>query len=137
MERKPTILVVEDEESILRKLEQQLNDAGYHIITASNGEQALECIKTMSFDLILLDIVMPKKNGFEVLHELRMVNHPTPVIVASSLGHEDDITHAMSLGAREYFLKATHFPNIVSHIDRVLRKKRMTGKKSPMVRKAR
>ncbi len=118
------ILVVEDEQPVLERLEQQLSGAGYSIVTAVDGEQALEHIANNVFDLILLDIVMPKKNGFEVLIELKSKNHPTPVIIASSLGHKDDMRYALQLGAQEYFLKATHFPDIVSHIDRVLRNKK-------------
>ncbi len=115
------ILVVEDEQRVLDRIERQLTKAGYHIVTATNGVQALERVSSDSFDLILLDIVMPIKNGFEVLMELRTRQHPTPVIIASSLGHDDDKEYALELGAIEYFLKATHFPNIVSHIDRVLK----------------
>ncbi|HEX8994102.1 MAG TPA: response regulator [Candidatus Paceibacterota bacterium] len=107
---KNTILVVEDEEFLGRVLVDNLATEGFEVRVATDGEQALEEIKKESPALILLDLLLPKKDGFTVLEkvkgntDLKMI----PVIVLSNLGGDEDIKRALSLGADDYFVKSQH-----------------------------
>jgi len=97
------ILLVEDDESILEMVEKYLRMEGFAITSASNGEEAVQHYLRTSFDLIILDIMMPKLDGWEILQSLRL-NEKTrhiPIIVCSAWGESE---FARSLGA-DYFLK--------------------------------
>ena len=122
----PKILIVEDEEKLLKDLETTLREAGFATKTALNGEEGLKILRQEKepFDAILLDIVMPRQNGFEVLAAMQKVKDAPPIIVTANLGHQDDITEAKKLGAKDYFLKAVHLPNIVNHLKGALEGKR-------------
>lgn len=104
------ILIVEDEKFLVRALQDSLTIEGYKVDTAVNGEEAIEKIKSKIPDLILLDILMPKKDGFYVLQELK--KNPEwktiPVVVLSNLGGDAEIKQALSLGADDYFVKSQH-----------------------------
>ncbi|MBT6954828.1 MAG: response regulator, partial [Candidatus Jacksonbacteria bacterium] len=79
---------------------------GFEVSTASNGVEALEVLEKETFNLVLLDLVMPKKDGFEVLTELKEKKNTTPVIVSSNLGQEEDFKKAEELGAVDYLIKS-------------------------------
>ena len=104
------LIVIEDEESLGRVLKDKLEKEGYEVIVASDGEAGLEAIKKENPDLVLLDLILPKKTGFEVLEALK--NDPEgkrfPVIVLSNLGEDDNIKKAFDLGAIDYFVKTQH-----------------------------
>lgn len=113
------IAVIEDDVFFQKFYSTRLTEKGYEIVVASDGEEGLEKIKTERPNAILLDIIMPKKNGFELLEDLQ--NDPElskiPVLVFSTLGQEDDIKRAMSLGAKDYVNKSFFdFNNLVSKI---------------------
>ena len=103
------IFIVDDDRQLNRMLEFQLSKAGFITRTASDGEAALEILKKEQFDLIFLDLVMPKLPGFEVLAELRRREIKTPVVVLSMLRQEEDVQRAKNLGASEYFVKTPGF----------------------------
>lgn len=118
------ILVVEDEKPMVLALELKLKNAGFKIKTASNGEDALEILSKEKFDLVLLDLVLPEKNGFAVLAEMRGRGDETSVIVLSNLGQKEDIERVEKLGADDYFVKAeTPITEIVEHVKKVFSKK--------------
>jgi DNA-binding response OmpR family regulator len=102
------ILLIEDDKFLRTILEKKLIAEGFEVISAADGDEALEKIISNKPDLILLDIILPKKSGFLVLEnikkdpELRNV----PVLIISNLGQEDDVRKGLSLGANEYFVKA-------------------------------
>lgn len=100
------ILIVEDEKPLARVMSLKLNSAGYQTVVLFDGEQALGVLSKESFDLIILDLVMPNKDGYFVLTELKRLNTKIPVIVASNLGQEEDIKKAKKLGALDYFVKS-------------------------------
>ena len=100
------ILIVEDEKPLARVMSLKLSSAGYQTSVSFDGEQALEILSKESFDLIILDLVMPKKDGYFVLSELKRLNIKIPVIVASNLGQQEDIEKAKKLGAVDYFVKS-------------------------------
>ena len=99
------ILIVEDEELITKILAHKLVAAGYITAIARDGQEALSLLKTEKFDLIILDLVMPHKDGFAVLEELRKRHDLIPVIVTSNLSQDEDINRAMTLGVKKYFVK--------------------------------
>lgn len=113
------ILIVDDEE-ILRKIySDRLTFEGFNIDTATDGEEALLKIKSFAPNLILLDILMPKLNGIQVLEQIN--TDPSlksiPVIVLSNVASDDNIKKALELGAKDYLLKTNFSPNeIISKI---------------------
>ena len=99
------ILVVEDEKPIARPISLKLKFSGFDVCNAYDGQEALEVLKKETFDLILLDIIMPKMNGFEVLAQLKAQGNKTPIIVISNLSQDEDIEKVKSFGAF-YFVKS-------------------------------
>ncbi len=104
------ILVVEDEEVLSKVLEEKLERSGYDVTIAADGDDALVKAKEFAPDLIVLDLMLPKKNGFEVLEVLKSDQEmkSIPVIVVSNLGEDDDIKRSLSLGAADYYVKSEH-----------------------------
>jgi len=102
------ILIVEDDPYIMRVYERKFQAEGFTIATAKNGEEGLEKVKEAKPDIILLDLVMPKKDGFEFVRELRKDDTyaKTPIIVLTNLGQEHDIERAQKLGISAYLLKS-------------------------------
>jgi DNA-binding response OmpR family regulator len=105
---KPKILIAEDDSFICRAYKEGLTKAGFEIAIAHNGNEAIEKIKSAKPDLVLLDLVMPDKNGFEVLEELKMNGtlKKTSVIVLSNLSQESDFKQVKDLGAADYLVKS-------------------------------
>lgn len=118
-----TILIVDDEE-ILRKIySDRLTFEGFQVDTAANGEEALTKIQTTVPNLILLDILMPKLNGLQVLEKLNTVPawKAIPVIVLSNVANDENIKKALTLGAKDYLLKTNFSPNeIINKIKTLL-----------------
>ena len=115
------ILVVDDEQRMVRFIQLNLEQDGFEVITAYNGKEALEQVRTQLPDLILLDIMMPDINGFEVLKKIREVNN-VPVIMLTAKGEEDDRIQGLELGADDYITKPFSPRELVSRIRAVLRR---------------
>jgi CheY-like chemotaxis protein len=101
------ILVAEDDRFLRKAAEMALKRRGYTVVTAANGEEALRTAQSVLPDLVLLDLIMPKLNGFDVLQALKK-DAPTahiPVIILSNLGQERDVQQAMEAGAAAYLIK--------------------------------
>ncbi len=111
------ILIVEDEKPIRQALELKLSKAGFSITPVSNGKDAISKVSKQKFDLILLDLMMPEMNGYEVLAQLKNLNIKTPVIILSNLGQEEDIKKAKEYGAEDYCIKSN--TPISSIVDKV------------------
>lgn len=112
------ILVAEDEPAIAKALELKLTHAGYEVTLAPDGAAALELMKKGSFDMLLLDLIMPKTDGFGVLEALKEKKSKVPVIVLTNLGQEEDLKRVKALGASDYFVKAdTPIADVVSHVE--------------------
>ena len=115
------ILLVEDEEIIMGILEKKLTQTGYQVSVARDGEEGLKAMKEVKPDLILLDIVMPKMGGFEVMEtmvkdqELKKI----PVIVISNSGQPVELDRAQKLGAKDWLIKTEFDPQEV--IDKVVK----------------
>ncbi|MFA6228506.1 MAG: response regulator [Patescibacteria group bacterium] len=102
------VLIVEDDEILLRALYLVFHEGGFTIATATDGETALHMAERTKPNVVLLDLLLPKMNGFEFLKNIKANTNlrATPVIVLSNLGDEEDIKKAKDLGARDYFIKA-------------------------------
>ena len=117
------ILVIEDDKFLRELLVGKLKKEGYATTEAVDGEEGLDAAKKDPPHLIMLDLVLPGADGFEILQDLK--NNPNvskvPVIVLSNLGSREDIDRALSLGAKEFLVKAHHTPQeIVDTIKKVL-----------------
>ena len=102
------ILLAEDDRFLRRAAESRLRQGGFTVITAVDGEEALRIARAEQPDLVLLDLIMPKIQGFEVLKALKddATTRHIPVIVLSNLGQESDVQRAMAQGAIAYVVKA-------------------------------
>lgn len=102
------ILIVEDDNFFREFYASKLREVGYEIQTAQNGEEGLKLINSWQPDMVILDLIMPIKDGFQVLTDLsqNQITSRIPVIVFSTLGQEKDIEKAKTLGARDYINKS-------------------------------
>ena len=104
------ILIVEDEEILSKVMKEEFEAKGYEIKIARDGQEALLLSKSFGPDIILLDILLPKKSGLDVLAELKADSKlkSIPVIVLSNLSGDENIKKALTLGAVDYFVKVQH-----------------------------
>lgn len=109
------ILLVEDEELVISLLEKKLTQEGYEMLIARDGEEGLKKMREESPDLILLDIIMPKMGGFEVMEEMNKDKElkKIPVIVISNSGQPVELDRAKKLGARDWLIKTEFDPQEV------------------------
>jgi len=117
------ILLVEDDRFLRKAAETSLKRHGYHVITAADGEEALRLVRTEQPDLILLDLIIPKVQGFEVLRTLKADAQTAaiPVIVLSNLSQEHDRDATLAAGAMAHLVKANiSLENLVATVDRAL-----------------
>ncbi|RMH72341.1 MAG: response regulator [Gemmatimonadetes bacterium] len=121
------ILVVDDEDSILRLMTFLLKSAGYNVSTAKNGETALEKIKSNAYELIVLDYMMPRIDGYHILKIVKNQYPQTGVIIVTGKGDENVAVDLMKAGADDYVTKPFEGPKLVETVKRVLeiRKKRI------------
>ncbi len=111
------ILIAEDEKPMANALDLKLRSAGFETVLVYDGETAISTLGQSSFDLIILDLILPKKDGFSVLAELKKLKSTTPVLVSTNLSQEEDINKVKELGARDYFIKSdTTLAEIVQKI---------------------
>lgn len=100
------VLIVEDDAALSNILQLKLTSEGFAVTNAYDGEAGLKAIQEGSFDVILLDLIMPKMNGFAVLEEVKKHNISTPIIVCSNLGQDEDIKKAKEFGVKDYYIKS-------------------------------
>jgi len=115
MANQRTILIVEDDGFLVQMYAAKLEMEGFKVVAAIDGEKALRQVKKEVPDLILLDLLLPKKDGFQVLEELKKDSavKNVPVVVLSNLGQKEDIDRCLSLGAKDYLIKAHFVPSEV------------------------
>lgn len=124
VDNKKKILLVEDDVFMLELLSDKLNKSDFEVSVAVDGEACMKALQSLRPNLVLLDIVMPKVDGFEVLR--RMKSSPElasiPVIVLSNLGQKEEVEKAMDLGAKDYIIKANFTTKeIVEKLNKILR----------------
>jgi len=111
------ILVAEDEKPMANALKMKLESAGFAVTLAHNGEDALEALDNDTYPIMLLDMVMPQMDGFDVLEKMNERDEDIRIIVLSNLSQEEDREKAQELGAEEYFVKSD--TSITDIVDRV------------------
>lgn len=118
------ILLIDDDALLIRMYQKKMKNDGYDVATAKNGEEGLTKASEFKPDLILLDIMMPKMNGFEVLKKLKADEdtEKIPVVILSNVGgSEEDVDKGLELGAVSYLVKAGNRPDkVVAKIKEVL-----------------
>ncbi len=116
-----TIAIIEDEDVLREVLAKKFEQAGFTVMEAADGIAGLALIQANKLDIILLDIVMPKMNGFDVLKQLPVTPSSPPILIISNSGQPVEIDRAMNLGARSYLVKAQNTPDqIVEKVKHVL-----------------
>jgi two-component system alkaline phosphatase synthesis response regulator PhoP len=116
------VLVVEDEPVIAFALETDLQSEGYDVAIATTGDDGLRQARTGSFDLVLLDVMLPGKDGFEVCRELRRAGVRTPIIVLTARAHDAEKVLGLELGADDYITKPFNPRELRARIKAVLRR---------------
>jgi DNA-binding response OmpR family regulator len=120
------ILVVDDEERMVRFIRMNLEHDGFQVVEAFNGKQAVQKLRDTTPDLILLDVMMPDIDGFEVLETIRE-GSSVPVIMLTAKGEEDDRVRGLELGADDYITKPFSPREMVSRVKAVIRRTEGAG----------
>ena len=115
------VLIVDDEQRIINFLSSKLRVSGYEVLTASNGLEAIEQIQAQEPDLVVLDVLMPRMDGFETLKELRTFSS-IPVIILSAKGTNADKVKGLGLGADDYLAKPFSPDELIARIEAVRRR---------------
>ncbi len=121
MKKRPYVMVVDDEQSILRLLKRTLEPEGYGVIVADNGRSALDLLEKHGADLVILDIIMPGLDGFQVLDFIRQ-RSSVPVIMLTAKREVNTVRDALDLGADDYIRKPFHSGELLSRIRAKLRR---------------
>jgi DNA-binding response OmpR family regulator len=117
------ILVVEDDPAILKGLEASLKEEHYEVLTATDGEKCHQILKREKVDLIILDIMLPKKHGFDVCRDIRKEGIDTPIIFLTSKKEEMDKVLGLELGADDYVTKPFSIRELLARVKALLRRK--------------
>jgi Response regulators consisting of a CheY-like receiver domain and a winged-helix DNA-binding domain len=116
------ILVIEDEQKVARFLKKGLEAEGYEVETAADGKTGEKCARTEVYDLILLDVLLPKKNGFEILRDLRKDEIRTPILMLTARSATEDIVGGLDQGADDYLTKPFAFNVLLARIRSLMRR---------------
>ncbi len=100
------ILIAEDDPFLVKIMANRLREEGFEVETANDGEEAIQKLEGCSYALLMLDLIMPNKNGFEVLQQMKEDHCDIPVLVFTNLSQEEDKEEVMSLGAKGYYVKS-------------------------------
>jgi DNA-binding response OmpR family regulator len=111
------IIIVEDERPMAKALSIKLQGEGYDVENAYEGDEFFEKIKGKNFDLILLDVMLPKMSGFDILEKLKKDGINTPVIISSNLSQAEDIKKAKDLGAVDFVVKSN--TSLVDFVEKI------------------
>jgi DNA-binding response OmpR family regulator len=118
----PHIVVIEDEQPIRRGVVDALRACGYAVTEAADGARGLEEAVRLRVDLVLLDLLLPRRDGLEVLQELRKVRPTLPVIILTARGGEDDRVRGLKMGADDYVVKPFSARELLARVEAVLRR---------------
>jgi DNA-binding response OmpR family regulator len=127
------ILVVEDEPDMARGLQYNLEARGYDVVLAADGETGYQAALARRPDLVLLDVMLPKRDGFDVCRALRKAEPRLPVLMLTARGGEDDLVLGLKLGADDYIRKPFSIAELIARIEALLRRSAFTGGTPPRV----
>jgi len=121
-----TVLIIEDDATMLRGLKDNFEFKGYHVLTSADGEEGLNAALDKKPDLIILDIMLPKINGYEICRLIRKENLDMPIIMLTAKGEESDILLGLNLGADDYVTKPFSIKELLARAAAFLRRSRQT-----------
>jgi DNA-binding response OmpR family regulator len=127
--KKTTILAADDDPQLLRLVTRNLQLEGYNVLAASDGQQALTQIEQQMPDLVLLDVMMPKMDGFTVCNRVREFSN-VPIIIVTARGQDQDKVRGLDLGADDYLTKPFNVDELLARVRAVLRRTQFTVKDS-------
>ena len=121
-----TIFIVDDDSNIVIALEYLMKRAGYEVVIASDGQEALEYLSANKPSLMILDVMMPHKNGFEVCEQVRSENRfsDMPILMLSAKGREAEMKKGLSLGADDYIAKPFSTHELIERVKSLLQAKK-------------
>ncbi|MDC3418690.1 response regulator transcription factor [Aquibacillus salsiterrae] len=120
---KKTVMIVDDQEELRNSISTFLQNEGYQTVKARNGNEALRLLEESQYiDIILLDVMMPEKDGYETLRELRMAKNKTPIIMLTAKTDEVDKLLGLEMGADDYITKPFSLREVVARMKAVLRR---------------
>jgi DNA-binding response OmpR family regulator len=125
--RKTTIVAADDDPQLLRLMTRNLEFEGYEVLPASDGQQALAEIESHVPDLVLLDVMMPKMDGFTVCHRVREFSS-VPIIIVTARGQDQDKVRGLDLGADDYLTKPFSVDELLARVRAVLRRSQITSR---------
>jgi two-component system copper resistance phosphate regulon response regulator CusR len=116
------LLLVEDEPAAAQMLAKGLREHGYAVDLAADGEEGLEKIHTNQYDLVILDVILPRKDGFAVCHELRSLGSSVPVFMLTARDEVEDRIAGLNLGADDYLTKPYEYREVLARVHALLRR---------------
>jgi DNA-binding response OmpR family regulator len=116
------MLIVEDDQDVGMGLQDFFDLKGYDVTLATDGEDAMQKIKGHEFDIVLLDIMLPKKNGFEILEESHELGVTAPVLMLTAKGEQEDILNGFGLGAEDYVTKPFNAEELAARVRAILQR---------------
>src|SRR5438552_1361993 len=125
--KKTTILAADDDPQLLRLITRNLQLEGYDVLAASDGQQALELIENNSPDLVLLDVMMPRMDGFTVCYRVREFS-AVPIIIITARGQDQDKVRGLDLGADDYLTKPFSVDELLARVRAVIRRSQFTAR---------
>jgi len=125
--KKTTILAADDDPQLLRLITRNLQLEGYDVLAASDGQQALELIENNSPDLVLLDVMMPRMDGFTVCYRVREFSS-VPIIIITARGQDQDKVRGLDLGADDYLTKPFSVDELLARVRAVIRRSQFTAR---------
>lgn len=118
----PSILIIEDDPTLLTVVSDNFRSRGFQVQTATEGKHALSLGLAGGFDVILLDIMLPSVNGFEICKTIRSRGDETPIIMLTARDHEEDVIHGLELGADDYMTKPFSIRELVARVGALQRR---------------
>jgi DNA-binding response OmpR family regulator len=122
-----TILIIEDDATILRVVKDNCAGLGHQVLTARDGESGLDLALNGRPDLILLDLMLPKMNGYEICRSVRLEKLEVPILMLTAKGQEEDIVRGLELGADDYITKPFSIRELMARVQAFLRRHRGGG----------
>src|SRR3954452_8589814 len=122
MKDRVRILVVEDEAKLANAIREGLEDDKYEVAVANSGEEGFYLLHSGDFDLLLLDVMLPGRNGLEVVRQVRRSGLAVPVLMLTARDSVDDRVHGLDAGADDYLVKPFAFPELLARVRALLRR---------------
>ncbi|MFQ5717064.1 MAG: response regulator transcription factor [Nitrospinales bacterium] len=119
---KKKILLAEDERHLAKGLKFNLEKEGYEVAIAGDGEIALECLSRNDFDMLILDLMLPKMNGLEVARKIRKTDFRFPILMLTAKSMDEDRALGLEAGADDYLVKPFHLPELLLRVKGILRR---------------